>query len=158
MAVAKSEEETRLNFPIQPFARQFFGVLTSVQLLAAKDSNVFFSLKLYGDVTTYLPFIIHSTFHRLSSFDFSWKQFNKLLQKLGNLRNVHRVGSTKSASFRFLYEILIVNLEVTIVGQFQLNLVHFISPCFYITYVKDRCSCFTFQCVNKYFYQLIIYT
>jgi hypothetical protein len=36
MAGAKSEKEKRLNYTIQPFARQFFGAILNVQLLAAK--------------------------------------------------------------------------------------------------------------------------
>jgi len=41
MAEANSEKETWLNYNIQPFARHFFGSISSVQLLAAKDRHVF---------------------------------------------------------------------------------------------------------------------
>jgi hypothetical protein len=41
----KSEKEKGLNYTVQPFARQFFDNISSVQLLAAKDSHVYFSLK-----------------------------------------------------------------------------------------------------------------
>jgi hypothetical protein len=41
MAVAKAEKETRLNYTIQPLARQFFEAISSVQLSAANDSHVF---------------------------------------------------------------------------------------------------------------------
>jgi hypothetical protein len=44
MAVAKSEKEARLNYTIQPFVRDFFDAISSVQLLAANDSHVFFSI------------------------------------------------------------------------------------------------------------------
>ena len=42
---AKSEKESRLNYTIHPFARDFFDVKSSVQLFAANDSHVFFSIK-----------------------------------------------------------------------------------------------------------------
>jgi hypothetical protein len=44
--VGKSEKETWLNRTIQPFARECFGAISPVQLLAAKDSQLFFCLKL----------------------------------------------------------------------------------------------------------------
>jgi hypothetical protein len=37
IAAAKSRKEAWLNYTIQPFARQFFDAISSVQLLAAKD-------------------------------------------------------------------------------------------------------------------------
>jgi hypothetical protein len=40
MAGTKAEKEARFNYTIQPFAREFFDV----QLLAAKDQHVFFSV------------------------------------------------------------------------------------------------------------------
>jgi hypothetical protein len=41
----KSEKEKGLNYTVQPFARQFFDTISSVQLLAANDSHVYFSAK-----------------------------------------------------------------------------------------------------------------
>jgi len=46
MTGRKSEKETWLNYTIQPLARQFLNAILSVQMLASKDRNVFFSLKL----------------------------------------------------------------------------------------------------------------
>ena len=45
MVGMKSEKETRLNYTIHPFAREFFDVMSSVQLFAAKDWHVSFSIK-----------------------------------------------------------------------------------------------------------------
>jgi len=45
MPDAKSKREKWLNYAIQPLARQFFGSILSVQLLAAKDWHIFFCLK-----------------------------------------------------------------------------------------------------------------
>jgi hypothetical protein len=45
MAGVKSEKEARLNYTIQPFAKLFFDAISSVQLLAESDSQLFFSLK-----------------------------------------------------------------------------------------------------------------
>jgi len=45
MAGAKSEKETRLNYNIQRLARYFFDAISFVQLIAANDLHVFFSLK-----------------------------------------------------------------------------------------------------------------
>jgi len=42
---ATSEKQSRPKYKIQPFARWFFDGISSVQLLAAKDSNVFISPK-----------------------------------------------------------------------------------------------------------------
>jgi len=46
LAFGKSDKETWVNYTIQPFARQFFDVISFVQLLEAKDFHVFFFLKL----------------------------------------------------------------------------------------------------------------
>jgi len=43
---AMSEKETWLNYTIHPFARENFDIISSVQLLAAKASHVFFCLNL----------------------------------------------------------------------------------------------------------------
>jgi hypothetical protein len=45
MKDAKSEKDTWLNYSIQPFAGQFFGSISPVQLLAANDWHVFIFLK-----------------------------------------------------------------------------------------------------------------
>jgi hypothetical protein len=45
MAAVKSEKEARLNYTNQPFARQLFVTILYVQLLAANDWHVFFSMK-----------------------------------------------------------------------------------------------------------------
>jgi len=45
MAGAKSEKEARLNYTVQPFAREYFDVMSSVQLFAANDSHVSFYIK-----------------------------------------------------------------------------------------------------------------
>jgi hypothetical protein len=37
MTGRKSDKESWMNYPIQPFARKFFDVISSLQLLAAKD-------------------------------------------------------------------------------------------------------------------------
>jgi hypothetical protein len=45
MAVGKSDKGTWLNYTTQPFARKFFDVISSVQLLEAKHFHVCFFLK-----------------------------------------------------------------------------------------------------------------
>jgi hypothetical protein len=45
MADAKPEKETWLNYIIQPFNRHFFGSISYLQLLTAKDWRVCFFLK-----------------------------------------------------------------------------------------------------------------
>jgi len=42
---AKAEKETFLYYTIQPFARQFFVSISSVQLIAKKNGTSFFSIK-----------------------------------------------------------------------------------------------------------------
>jgi hypothetical protein len=44
-AGAKSEKLTWLNCTIHPFAKQFFDTISSLQLIADKEPNVFFSVK-----------------------------------------------------------------------------------------------------------------
>jgi len=88
-ADSTSEKQCTLNYKIQPFSRQLYDPIYSVQLLAAKDSHVFFSQNLYEDLRTYLPFILHSILHKLSSFAVRWQQFHKLLQPLGELTFLH---------------------------------------------------------------------
>jgi len=41
LAVGKSDKETWLNYTIQPFARQFFDVISSVRLLEVKYFHFF---------------------------------------------------------------------------------------------------------------------
>ena len=43
MACAKSEKATWLKYTVQPFVREFFGFIYSVQLFGANDSQVFLS-------------------------------------------------------------------------------------------------------------------
>jgi hypothetical protein len=62
---------------------------------------------LHGDLTTYLHFITHSTFHKLRPFDVPWQQCNKLLQPLEDLRVSHTVNTIKSARIQSLYQLLI---------------------------------------------------
>jgi hypothetical protein len=50
MAGATSEKETLLNYTIQPFARHFFDAILNVQLLAAKDYHIFFSIKIFMNI------------------------------------------------------------------------------------------------------------
>ena len=50
MAEAKSEKESRLNYTIHPFVREFFDVMSSVQLFAANDSHVFFLYKTFKKI------------------------------------------------------------------------------------------------------------
>jgi len=45
LAVGKSDKETWLKYTFQPFARQFFDVISFVQLIEAKDFHAFFFLK-----------------------------------------------------------------------------------------------------------------
>jgi hypothetical protein len=45
MAGTKSEENTWLYYTIQPFDRQFFDAITSLQVVASSDWHVFFFLK-----------------------------------------------------------------------------------------------------------------
>ena len=42
MTASKPEKETWLNNAIQPFTRQFFDAISSVQLLAANDMHFFY--------------------------------------------------------------------------------------------------------------------
>jgi hypothetical protein len=51
-----------LKYTIQPFARQFFDAVSSVQLPASNDLRGF-SLETF--MMTYLPYIIHSTLHKV---------------------------------------------------------------------------------------------
>jgi hypothetical protein len=63
MAASKPEKETWLNNANQPFTRHFFDAISSVQLLAAKDSHFFSFKNIYEILTTYFQFIMHSTLH-----------------------------------------------------------------------------------------------
>jgi hypothetical protein len=45
MADGKSEKETWLNYIVQLFARQFYVSISSVQVLAAKESHAYLALK-----------------------------------------------------------------------------------------------------------------
>jgi len=45
MARAKSEDKMWLNYIVQPFARQFFYIISSVHVVASKEWHFFFSLK-----------------------------------------------------------------------------------------------------------------
>ena len=82
--------------------------------LQQKTRNLFFSKIFYEDLTTYLPFIMHSILHKLSSFAFPCQQFHKLLQPLRELRTLHsryQEICLKSVS------VTIVNLQVTTYEQ-----------------------------------------
>jgi len=68
---------------IQTFARQFFGAISSAQLLATHDTFFFLLHSFYEDVTNYLLFIMHSTLHKLRS--------------LRELRALHTVGTKNIA-------------------------------------------------------------
>jgi len=48
--------------------RQVFDTASSVKLLAANYSNVFFTTKLSWKSGKFIPFIMHSTLHKLRSF------------------------------------------------------------------------------------------
>jgi len=97
MAEGKSENETWLNYTIKPYAKHFFGTISSVQQLAKRDWHVFSVQNLYEHMTIYLPFSMHSNHRKVRSFDVPWQQFNKLLQQLLALYTLHTVGSNKSA-------------------------------------------------------------
>jgi hypothetical protein len=44
MAVGKSVKESRLNYTIQPFVREFLDVISFVQMLAENDLHVYLFL------------------------------------------------------------------------------------------------------------------
>jgi len=46
MDAGTSEKEARLNYTIQPFAREFLEAILNVQLLAAKKLARIFSIKM----------------------------------------------------------------------------------------------------------------
>ena len=50
---------------------------------------------------------MHSAHHKLRTFDFPWQQFNKLLQPLVELWNLHTAGTNKCACIWSLYQLLI---------------------------------------------------
>ena len=68
MAGAKTEEKTWLNYRILPLVRQFFDTISSAQVVASKEWQVFSSQNFCEDVKNYLPFIMHSKIMKHNSF------------------------------------------------------------------------------------------
>jgi len=62
---------------------------------ASVRNEFFFSPNLSENLTIYLPFVMHLTFHILRSFVGHWKQINKLFQPLGKLLTLNTVGTNK---------------------------------------------------------------
>ena len=106
MAVGKWENEARLTCSTQPFSRDNFVAISSVELCGRNFQHVFFSLELLWRSVTYLQFFINSILHNLISIAVPCKQFHKLLQPPLELRNLHTLG-TKTARILSLIQPLI---------------------------------------------------
>jgi len=65
-----------------------------------KTHKSFPTKNFYVVMTTYLPFILHSIHHKLSSFAVSGQQFHKVGQPLGELRTLHTEVTNKYAWIR----------------------------------------------------------
>jgi len=87
-AGVKSENESRQKFTILSFADSSLMPFYPCNRLQQT---------FYEDLTTYQPFIMQSILHTLRLFDVSLETIFKLLQPLGELRNLQRVGINKCA-------------------------------------------------------------
>ena len=87
----------RLNYNIQPFARQIYNAISLVQMLQKKTPKSISCQNFYEDLNNYLPFITHSTLHKDRLFDSFWQRINKLFQPLQEPRHLHREDSNKCA-------------------------------------------------------------
>jgi hypothetical protein len=108
ISCVKSENEARLNYTIQPLTRENIVAILSVELCGKNSIKSSLRQNLRRDLKTYLQLIMHSTSHKLRSFELPWPKFIKLLQALEDLRNSHIVSTNKSARIRSLYQLLIL--------------------------------------------------
>ena len=119
----KCLKTVRRNSNIQPFARQLFDDILSVQLPQQKILNCI-SLKLLWISDIYFTFIMRSNFQTLRSFFFPLQQFHNLLQLVLELRTLHTVGANKCTWILSLsLSHSNANLEVTTVEQWQLQMI-----------------------------------
>ena len=120
-AGAESEKVIWLNCIIQPFARQYFDATSSLQMLAANDSKVYFfvrhlwRLEKLSHFLCILPSIIQDN----STFDGT--KFTTSCSRYES----YELYTTGTNNLPVMVSISFVNLEVTTVNKWQLQFIFF---------------------------------